>query len=341
MAEPANTHPQGRAHQGVRDASAAAFAALDLGTNNCRLLIARPAAGGFRVIDSYSKIVRLGEGLSQSGALSEAAIARAMVALKACAQKVAIHPRLALRAIATQACRAASNGAAFLCRVRQETGLAFEVVSAEEEARLAVLGCGNLIDSRFDLALVVDIGGGSTELCWVDAKGQRPEIRAWTSLPVGVVSLAEHFPEPEGDRAGWWNDMVAVAGGHVNGFLGAAALAPLFAAGKAHIVGTSGAVSSIAGVYLGLPRYQRGKVDGLWMDRASMADTVAHLVAMGRQGRADHPCIGPERADLVAPGAAILQAVCEAWPVSRLRVADRGLREGVLMELIAAARAAS
>jgi exopolyphosphatase/guanosine-5'-triphosphate,3'-diphosphate pyrophosphatase len=270
--------------------------------------------------------------------LSEPAIARAIAALKICAQKVAIHPHLTLRAIATQACRSAANGAAFLARVRQETGLALEVISAEEEAHLAVLGCRDLIDNRFDLALVVDIGGGSTELCWVDAQARQPEILAWTSLPVGVVSLAERFPEPEIPNAGWWDDMVALARGHVDNFVHAGAHAPAFATGKAHIVGTSGAISSIAGVYLGLSRYQRGKVDGIWMDQGVMAATVAQLVALGRQGRADHPCIGAERADLVAPGAAILQAVCDAWPVSRLRVADRGLREGVLIELIAAAR---
>jgi exopolyphosphatase/guanosine-5'-triphosphate,3'-diphosphate pyrophosphatase len=314
------------------------FAALDLGTNNCRLLLAEPSQRGFRVLDSFSRIIRLGEGLSHSGRLSDAAIARAMEALRVCAQKVAVHPRLRMRCIATQACRAAANGGDFLERVRRETGLNLEVVTPAEEARLAVLGCAALIDPGADVALVIDIGGGSTELSWVDARSARtnPLMLGWTSLSVGVVTLAERMPE-SADPA-WYDAMVAHVRDEAAAFAGAVAHRAAFDGGRAHIVGTSGAVSSLAGVHLNLARYQRSKVDGLWLSAEDVGAAIARLRALTQAERAAHACIGPERADLVVPGAAILEAVCGLWPTPRLRVADRGLREGVLMELMARER---
>jgi exopolyphosphatase/guanosine-5'-triphosphate,3'-diphosphate pyrophosphatase len=310
------------------------FAALDLGTNNCRLLVAEPSARGFRVLDSYSRIIRLGEGLAASGRLSEAAMERAMEALRACAQVVAVHPRLMLRGIATQACRVAANGAEFLARVKRDTGLAFEIVTAQEEARLSVLGCAALIDPGCEAALVIDIGGGSTELSWVDARTH--EMRAWTSLSLGVVTLAERLPEKDG----WYEAMTALVDAEVRAFSGADALRGCFDRGRAHVVGTSGAVSSLAGVHLDLSRYQRSKVDGLWMSGGEVRAVSQRLRDWRPAQRAAHPCIGPDRADLVVPGAAILEAVCAAWPTERVRVADRGLREGVLLELIARERGA-
>ena len=310
------------------------YAALDLGTNNCRLLLAEASSRGFRVVDSYSKIIRLGEGLMLTGGLADAAMDRAMAALRACAQKVAVHSRLTLRCIATQACRVADNGAEFLARVKRETGLAFEIVTPQEEARLSVLGCAALIDPAAEIALVIDIGGGSTELSWVDARSdmRNPAVLAWTSLPVGVVTMADQMPET-GD-AGWYAGMCDHVTAAATAFDGAEMCRPAFAGARAHIVGTSGAVSSLAGVYLDLPRYQRSKVDGMWMSLEQVRCVAKRLRDQPPDARAAHPCIGPDRADLVVPGSAILEAVCALWPVERLRVADRGLREGVLMELM-------
>lgn len=318
------------------------FAALDLGTNNCRLLLAEPTQRSFRVLDSFSRIIRLGEGLAATGVLSDAAIERAMDALRQCALIVAPHQKLKIRCIATQACRIAANGPAFLHRVKQETGLSLEIVTPAEEARLSVLGCAALMDPSADVALVIDIGGGSTELSWVDPRSAhaKPKVLAWTSLPVGVVTLAEAFPEPDCHAPAWYADMCAAAADHVRAFRGADALKNAFHIGRAHVVGTSGAVSSLAGVHLDLPKYQRAKVDGLWMQMHDVRKVAGALRALPRNGRAAHPCIGPDRADLVVPGSAILEAVSRLWPVERVRVADRGLREGVLIELIAAWRAA-
>jgi exopolyphosphatase/guanosine-5'-triphosphate,3'-diphosphate pyrophosphatase len=318
------------------------YAALDLGTNNCRLLVAAPARQGFRVVDAYSRIVRLGEGLSQTGRLQPAAMDRALDALKVCADRIRRRGEPQVRAIATQACRTAENGAEFIDRVARETGLRLQVISPREEARLSVAGCVALLDRRTQAALVVDVGGGSTELSWVEldgrgqaSAGRTPPIRAWLSIPIGVVTLAEQFPETRPGQEMWFRAMVEAVKAPLAAFRHADGLRPVFERGQAHLIGTSGAITSLAGLYLGLPRYERSKVDGLWLTRADCDATAERLLALDQPGRAAQPCIGPDRADLVLAGAAILRAVQELWPCERVRVADRGLREGVLLSLMA------
>ena len=324
------------------------FAALDLGTNNCRLLIAAPTRGGFRVVEAFSRIVRLGEGLSQTGRLQEPAMERAMAALRVCAERLQRRGGPRLRAIATQACRSAENGADFLDRVTRETGLSLQVITPREEARLSVAGCLNLLDRRTDAALVLDVGGGSTELSWVDLTdpaaragadrpglGAMPPIRAWLSIPIGVVTLAERFPEIRPGEKAWFRSMVEAVKAPIAAFDTADALRPVFLDGRSHLVGTSGAITSLAGLHLNLARYERSRVDGLWLTHGDCIDAADRLLAMEPTARAAQPCIGPDRADLVLAGAAILQAVQELWPCERVRVADRGLREGVLLSMMA------
>ncbi|HYE41995.1 MAG TPA: Ppx/GppA phosphatase family protein [Caulobacteraceae bacterium] len=314
------------------------YAALDLGTNNCRLLIATPTRGGFRVVEAFSRIVRLGEGLTHTGRLQDAAIERAMAALAICAEKVRRRQVVSLRAVATQACRSAENGQAFIDRVEAETGLKLSIIEPEEEARLAVAGCANLLDRTAEAALVIDVGGGSTELSWVAFSGEnndrRPRLISWLSVPIGVVSLAERFPEPEIPTEEWWESMVGAIRSEIAAFGAADPLRSHFLAGRAHLIGTSGAITSLAGLHLGLQRYDRSKVDGLWMTRDDCRAAADRLRLVGRHGRAQEPCIGPDRADLVLAGAAILEAVQQLWPCERVRVADRGLREGMLLALM-------
>jgi exopolyphosphatase/guanosine-5'-triphosphate,3'-diphosphate pyrophosphatase len=315
------------------------FAALDLGTNNCRLLIATPQRGGFRVVEAYSRIVRLGEGLSQSGHLSEAAMDRALAALRVSAEKVRRRRVVRFRAIATQACRMAENGAAFVERVARETGMRLQVISPQEEARLSVTGCLNLLDRSFDAALVVDVGGGSTEISWVDLRNApptgTPPVQAWLSVPIGVVTLAERFPEGEVATEAWFRAMVDNMKGEIAAFRRADPMREIFEADRAHLVGTSGAITSLAGLHLNLARYDRNRVDGIWMSRDQCDAAAGRLLSLTATERAAQPCIGPDRADLVLAGAAILQAVQELWPCRRVRVADRGLREGILLSLMA------
>jgi exopolyphosphatase/guanosine-5'-triphosphate,3'-diphosphate pyrophosphatase len=325
-----------------------AYAALDLGTNNCRLLVAHPRPRGFKVIGAFSRIIRLGEGVSISGRLSEPAIERTIEALHACAHKMqALHvERSGL--IATEACRVAINAPEFLQRVRTETGLDIKVVSREAEARLAVSGCASLIDPGCDLVLVFDIGGGSSELIWLDLTRRRfgdrtpPAdrvelqacIAAWTSLPVGVVTLAERFGGVE-VRPDVFRAMVDHVGTLLAPFEAVHKLRARLDSSRSHLLGTSGTVTTIAGVHLGLPRYDRNRVDGCWLDTGQARQITGRLLAASYQERVAEPCIGKERADLVLAGCAILEAMLEMWPCNRLRVADRGLREGILATLMA------
>lgn len=333
-----------RARGGASDGSGASgreaplYGALDLGTNNCRLLIARPARDGFRVVDSFSRIVRLGEGLSRTGRLDDAAMERAYEALMLCGERVAKKgvDSSRLMAVATQACRQADNGAAFIERVREGTGLRLRIIDPVEEARLSVEGCLNLFDDRAEAVLVVDVGGGSTELSWLKRGDGGFVLEGWMSAPIGVVTLAERHPEPEAGKpdaiAAWYEAMVADMGEALSRAPIDPALREVFTAGRAHLVGTSGAITSLAGIHLRLPRYQRNLVDGLWMTRGDCEKAAERLIQLGPEGRAAESCIGPDRADLVLAGAAIMEAVQRAWPSERVRVADRGLREGLLLQ---------
>jgi exopolyphosphatase/guanosine-5'-triphosphate,3'-diphosphate pyrophosphatase len=338
--------PTGR--RNGRGADDRAYAALDLGTNNCRLLVARPAPRGFKVIDAFSRIIRLGEGVSATGRLSHEAIERTMEALKVCAAKMRRHRVERAGLIATEACRLASNAPQFLSRVRDETDLDIQVVSREAEARLAVSGCASLIDSSCDLALVFDIGGGSSELIWLDLARHkhRPQangidrlevqscITAWTSLPVGVVTLAERYGGTDVD-AGLFEAMVREVVALLEPFEAEHGLRRRMEHKSAHLLGTSGTVTTVAGVHLGLPRYDRRQVDGCWLEVGQARAVTSRLLAAGHAERVAQPCIGKERADLVLAGCAILEAVLRTWPCERLRVADRGLREGILATMMA------
>ena len=327
--------PNGREHR-------AAYAALDLGTNNCRLLVAEPTRAGFRVVDSFSRIVRLGEGLARDGVLSIGAMDRAVGALKACSSKMASRHVKRSRLIATEACRAAENGEEFLARVEDETGLKLEIADRRTEARLAVSGCATLVERDADGVILFDIGGGSTELAFLDFRAGRPRfhaqmhryIRAWTSLPIGVVSLAEHHGGEHVDQR-VFDAMVAEVRTLIERFAAREMMAQCVRGGRVHLLGTSGTVTTLAGVHLGLERYDRRRVDGTWMDACDVAQMTGKLLSMSFDERVANPCIGADRADLVLAGCAILEAIRQEWPCGRLRVADRGLREGILVELMA------
>jgi exopolyphosphatase/guanosine-5'-triphosphate,3'-diphosphate pyrophosphatase len=307
------------------------YAALDLGTNNCRLLIACPTEGGFRVVDSFSRIVRLGEGISSTGRISEAAMERAIAALVVCRDKMRTRKAGRLRLIATEACRAAANSEDFRNRVAAATGIELEVIDRETEAALAVIGCSPLIHPKARGAILFDIGGGSTELVRIerDREGGNPDIKAWMSIPVGVVTLAERFGGHEITPMSY-AAMVSEVAAHLAAF----AAEYGFNLYGMHLLGTSGTVTTLGGLHLGLARYDRRKVDGIWMNDIEVTQVIARLCGMDYQKRVANGCIGVERADLVLAGCAILDAIRRAFPLPRLRVADRGLREGMLVEMM-------
>jgi exopolyphosphatase/guanosine-5'-triphosphate,3'-diphosphate pyrophosphatase len=324
------------------------YGALDLGTNNCRLLIAKPSRRGFLVIDAFSRIIRLGEGVLNSGQLSQAAMTRTIEALKVCADKMHRRQVTRSRLIATEACRIAANSGEFIERVRRETGLEIEIVTQETEAKLAVSGCASLIDRNCDWTLVFDIGGGSSELIWLDlAELGHPHrrdlhdrvdvqncIAAWTSLPIGVVNLAERHGGREVSREGY-EAMVADVMAAIKSFEAKHRFGAKIARSRAHFLGTSGTVTTISGIHLKLPVYERSRVDGCWLNVQEVRAVSNNLISMSYAERVAQPCIGHERADLVLAGCAILEALLRTWPCQRLRVADRGLREGILAMLMA------
>ena len=310
------------------------YGALDLGTNNCRLLIARPVENGFTVVDAFSRIVRLGEGLSTSGRLSDDAMDRAVGALAVCADKLRRRNVSLSRSVATEACRRAENGADFVERVRRETGIVLDVIDPQEEARLAVLGCHKLLEPGDGPALIFDIGGGSTERVLVDQVEGIPKIRSWWSAPWGVVSLTESEGRDalEGpDRIKAYNRMRERAR---RAFASFASTLPSQEEGI-RLLGTSGTVTTLASVHLALPAYDRRAVDGLHVPVDAMQKISTMIAEMDHDERSALPCIGRDRADLVVAGCAILEAIVEIWPARKLGVADRGIREGILRSVMA------
>jgi exopolyphosphatase / guanosine-5'-triphosphate,3'-diphosphate pyrophosphatase len=335
QAPPARSAPS-RPQRG-RWSDAQAFAALDLGTNNCRLLIARPQGDGFAVIDAFSRIVRLGEGLAATGRLSDAAIERTIAALRVCADKLKRRNVTLARSVATEACRRASNGQDFIARALAETGIHLDIISAEEEARLAVLGCHALIEPGDDPALIFDIGGGSTELVLIDTtRGSMPRVLDWHSAPWGVVSLTEHAGggEGEGGRLAAYERMRGIVADSFADFAGRLPKAVR----RPRLLGTSGTVTTLGSVHLGLSHYDRAQVDGLIVPADAMRRISADLSRKSVKERAQLACIGSERADLVVAGCAILETILDLWPAERLGIADRGIREGILRRLMGSPR---
>jgi exopolyphosphatase/guanosine-5'-triphosphate,3'-diphosphate pyrophosphatase len=310
------------------------YGALDLGTNNCRLLIARPNNGAFTVVDAFSRIVRLGEGLSGTGRLSDEAMERAVAALAICGEKLRRRNVSLSRSVATEACRRAANGRKFIDRVRRETGIALEIIEPAEEARLAMLGCHKLLEPGDGPAMIFDIGGGSTELVLIEQTEKGPQIRSWWSAPWGVVSLTES----EGREAIDGSERVAayrrMRERVRRSFDQFESTLPRERRGI-RLLGTSGTVTTLASVHLALPSYDRRAVDGLHVPIDAMRTISGMIAEMDYEKRSRLPCIGPERADLVVAGCAILEAIIEIWPAKNLGVADRGIREGILRSLMA------
>jgi exopolyphosphatase/guanosine-5'-triphosphate,3'-diphosphate pyrophosphatase len=310
------------------------YGALDLGTNNCRLLLARPSQAGFSVVDAFSRIVRLGEGVGASGELKQEAMDRTIEALRICSNKMKWHRVGPKRLVATEACRLASNGAEFIARVEDELSLALEIIDRETEAKLAAAGAEPLIAEEANSALVFDIGGGSTEVMWVERGERTSDVKAWVSLKAGVVTLSERHGGGRDVTVEQFHAMRNDVAAFLNPFL--EDVHGIDPRGPDHLLGTSGTVTTIAGVHLGLRHYDRSLVDGTWLENEEAERVVSRLLSMGYEQRTQNGCIGKERADLVLAGCAIMEEIRQAFPAKRIRVADRGLREGILASLMRA-----
>jgi len=309
------------------------IAALDLGTNNCRLIIAQSKYPSFKVVDGYSKAVRLGEGLVFSGRLSDKAMARTLSTLRICKQKI-IRQGVSLgRYVATEACRQASNGEEFLSRVKEEIGLNLETISSEEEIKLTLNGCVPLLqESPEPFALTFDVGGGSAEITFVGLQSGSPVIHDWISVPHGVVTLTERY-QASNISAFDYQKMVCELRDVLLPFERKHQIGEKISKGLVQVLGTAGTVTSIAGIHMELKKYNRTIVDGSWLDLLVIKEISQQLVSSSFDERAAIACIGQGRAELVVAGCAFLQAICELWPAKRIRVADRGIREGILLSL--------
>lgn len=322
-------------HRGrpYHDEGAPCYAAIDLGTHNCRMLIAQPSDDGPVVIDGFSRMVRLGEGLTTSETLCNEAIQRTIGALRICAKKIRRHNVVKARHVATEACRLARNCSDFFDRVEAETGIRLEAIPAEEEAHLTLIGCLPLLQGDHSRALLFDIGGGSTELTWVDLDGETPKTIGVTSLPIGVVNLVEKNGCPDCTDAGF-RSLVDEIDARLAPFDAKFGISETFAGDGAMMLGTSGTVTTLGALHLKLPRYDRSRVDGLILD-FNVIETMAYNVStMSWEQRRDLPCIGPERADLMVMGCAILKAITGRWRTDQIRIADRGVREGLLVNMM-------
>ena len=303
------------------------YAAIDLGTNNCRLLVARPTRGGFRVVDSFSRVVCLGEGVGQAGVLSEVAMERTLAALKICADRIHRRGAAHVHCVATQACRQARNGVEFVARVARETGLTLDIIDSDEEAQLAVLGCAPLLNPAVEQSLIFDIGGGSTEISWMTGVSL---LQDSYSVPAGVVTLHERF----GDSTPY-EVMVDDVYESLRAFEDKHHFREAIARNEIQMLGTSGTVTTLVALSQKLPRYDRNRVDGFLLSRDVALALCQKIAQMSVSERFAHPCIGRQRADLVVPGCAIFEALSRLWPVPNIRVADRGLREGMLLQMMA------
>lgn len=310
------------------------FAAIDLGTTNCRLLIARPSPAGFVVREAFSKITRLGEGLISNGVLSEQSMHRTISALKICAKKIKQHKIVQTRFVATEACRRASNTAEFIARVKNETGLDLEIISFEEECRLGVTGCMPLINRDIRHVIVFDIGGGSTEFSWarIDDDNQ-VVLEAALSVPLGVITVSEGFTG-KGLSHTAYRAVVDKIKKYLSEFDEKWEISKLIEKGDVQMIAMSGTVTTIGAFHLDLPVYNRAAVDGLSLSIDDLVAAKRKLEKLPFKQKMEHPCIGPQRADLTLPGCAILQGICEQWQIGEITIADRGLREGVLLSLI-------
>lgn len=311
------------------------FAAIDLGTNSCRLVIASPTPASFRIVETFSKITRLGEGIINDNELSRPAMRRTINALKVCAGVIEEYaPIYRSRFVATAACRRAKNCKEFLDLVKKETGLTIETISSKEESRLAVVGCIPLLNRNIRRALVFDIGGGSTEISLARITNSgKTFIEGFVSLPYGVVTISEAFPS---------QDMTALAYDTIierthkllKEFDEKYNIREAIKNQEIQIIGTSGTVTVLGAVHLNLPRYNRSAVDGISITRQDIDRAIAKIKRLGDEGRKKHPCIGAQKADLTMAGCAIIEGLCSFWPIEEITVADRGIREGILLDMM-------
>ena len=311
------------------------YAAIDLGTNSCRLVIASPTPTSFRVVETFSKVVRLGEGIIQENELASKAMKRTIQALKVCRGVMDEYaPIVSSRFVATAACRRAKNVAQFVEMAKNSAGIELEVISSKEEARLSVVGCLPLLNRNIKRVLVFDIGGGSTQISLARVTDfGKTFIEGFVSLPYGVVTISEAFADHEMNTLEYSTVMERTQN-ILAEFEEKYHIYEAIENQEIQVIGTSGTVTVLGAVHLKLPRYNRSAVDGVAISAPDIEATINKIKTMGPEGRYKHPCIGQSKSDLTLAGCAIIEALTTFWPISEITIADRGIREGILLDLM-------
>jgi exopolyphosphatase/guanosine-5'-triphosphate,3'-diphosphate pyrophosphatase len=296
-------------------------AVIDLGTNTFRLLIAEIRRGRIQTIYSENRITRLGEGFSGK-IICPAAIERAIAALSSFQRTLTQHFVAHLSVVGTSAIRDAVNQKSFLLSVRELVGFDVEVLSGEEEARLTFLGANQILQNREGPMLMVDIGGGSTEL--IVAEGEVPHFM--TSLPLGVVHLTEkylrHDPPLLEECHAMQSEIARIISDAV----------PSFPSGKGLFAGTAGTLTTLAAIAQKMARYDVERINRYILLKEMIEEILKMILKTPIKDRLKIIGLEPGREEIIVAGTFILLAIMEVCHYDLVTVSDYGLREGVLVD---------
>ena len=302
------------------------LAGVDIGTLTCRLLIADIATSGrLTELRSDRRILRLGEGVDQTGKLSGAAMDRVIQCLQEWRGLIDASHVDATAAVATSAVRDAANRDEFLDRVKHEAGFEVELISGEEEARRTMLGIRSGLSHEVTDVLALDIGGGSTEFI-LDRSGQKPVVR---SIDIGVVRICErllHHDPPTDDEVREAREWVARET--------KAAVADMDHYQTATFVGTAGTITSLAAMAQKLSTYEPARIHNYQLELTTIQEIEQMLLSRKKADRAGLPGLEKGREEVIAAGAIIIRTIMETLGMSSVLVSDLGLREGVLIDLV-------
>ena len=299
------------------------FAAIDLGSTNCRLVIVDIIEDKYKIICSFSEILNLGRNLSFSNEFNDEIIEKTIEIFKIISQKLKYYNVLSYRCVATEACRQSINSDELVKRIHERTNIEIEIIPSKEEARLCLKSCLNHNVNLNDFNLVFDIGGGSTEIIIFDSIYSNKDFD-FLSIPIGVINFSEKVSLFKTEKV-----------------LGQLEKQMMFFSKKKKIhnepisiIGSCGTVTTLCAIHLKLNYYQKSLVDNTLLEIEDLKQTCNFVKRLSSEEKEKHPCIGPQRINLLDNGILILEKILESWPVKRILVSDRGLREGIILDQI-------
>lgn len=314
----------------VRDAKKY-FAAIDLGSRNCRTIVGcQSKAGAFEYIETYSKSVSLADGVAASKKLSRKSMDRTIEALAFCSKVLSRYAGLTYLAVATDAMRRAENASVFIKRVKRELGLIISIITPQEEAYYAALGCIEVLSLETEIFVVFDIGGGSSEIALCRQKSDKDiELIDSLSIPYGVINLLE---SKDHLTFSGYSNLVQKISDLSRDFLNQYATTLDFV-NNFQCIGTSGTTTTVAALNMNLRFYDREKINDSILQFSEILKTVHYVQSLSEDERKLHPYISQSNEDLVLGGLTILEGIVRGLPASTITVTDRGVRDGVVYAL--------